>query len=155
MSTATERLQQAITVLRSRLADERGVYVRNKNRFEVYYPNEWKVVGPAIVAIANYYHSEIVRAKHDLADWMNGHEVHGTYGDLDAVEMVHDTLEELQPLLDAASKAAAVYNQQKEDPLNAATGKMDYEAALGEANAALELITEMQKVIEEKSYAER
>ncbi len=155
MSTATERLQQTIIVLRSSLADERGVYTRWKNRLEVYYPNEWKIVSPAIVAVAQYYHGEIVRAKHDLADWMNGHEVHGTYGDSDAVGMIHDTLEELLPLLEAASKAATTYNKQKTDPMDAATGKMDYESALGEVNAALDLIKDMQKALEDIAYAER
>lgn len=154
MSTATERLQKTIHVLRSRLADERGIYTRYKNQLELYYPKEWAIVGPAIVAVAQYYHGEIVRAKHDLADWMNGHEVHGTYGDLDAVDMLHETIGELQPLLDAASKAANSYNR-NEDPLNAAESGMDAESATGEVQAAITLITDMQKAIEEKCYAER
>ncbi len=155
MSTATERLQQTITVLRSRLADERGVYTRYKKELELYYPKEWAIAGPAIVAVAQYYHGEIVRAKHDLADWMQGHEVHGTYGDSDCVEMVHDTLKELGPLLDAASKAAADYNKETENPMNAATAKMDAESALGEANAAVEMLQDMKKALEEICYAER
>lgn len=155
MSTAIERLQQTIVVLRSRLADERGVYTHYKKKLEVFYPEEWKVVGPAIVAVAQYYHGEIVRAKHDLADWMNGHEMHGTYGDSDAVEMLHDTLKELLPLLENVTTASDRYNEQSGDPLEAGTAQMDKDNATGEAGAALDLIKDMQKALEETAYGER
>ena len=155
MSTATERLQKTLLVLRSKLADERGFYLRNKSKFELYYPNEWKIVHASIVAVAQYYHGEIVRAKHDLADWMNGHEVHGTYADLDAVDMIHEMCGELGTLLEDATAKAGRYNQEKADPLNAGAAKMEYDEALGEVQACLDLMSEMQKVVEEKTYAER
>lgn len=155
MSTAIERLQQTIQALRSRLADERGVYLFYKKKLEVFYPEEWKIVGPAIVAVAQYYHGEIVRAKHDLADWMNGHEMHGTYGDSDAVEEIHTTLKELLPLLENVTSTGSRYTEMSGDPLEAGTAKMDEENAKGEAGAALDMIKDMHKALEEIAYGER
>lgn len=155
MSTATERLQKATQVLRSKLADERGVYYRNQKKFEVYHPNEWKVVSEAIKTIALYYHGEIVRAKHDLADWMNGHEVHGTYGDNEAVPEIHTTIDELLPMIEDAGRALAKYNSRQTDPLDASNIKAVADEKLGEVKAALELIEDLRKGLEEVCYAER
>ena len=155
MSTATERLQKAIISLRSRLADERGVYTRYQNKLQLLYPTEWKIVAPAIVAIANYYYGEIVRAKHDLADWMNGHEVHGTYADSDAVELIHDCCAELVRALEVAADAGNRYNQTKKDPIAAAPVKMEYDSAMSDVAGAMDLIPDVVKGLEEITYAER
>lgn len=156
MSTATERLQQTIQVLRSKLAEERKVYHVSRERLEVYYPNEWKLVAEAIKTVALYWHGEIVRAKHDLADWMNGHEVRGTYGGLESVTELHEiVLKDLPDLLDAAGKAKERYNSQQIDPLDAGASKGEYESAIGELKAAVDLIQSLAKDIEEKCYAER
>lgn len=155
MSTVVERLKQTTQVLRSKIDEERNLYMKHKGQLELYYPNEWKVVAEAIKTVALYCNGEIARAKHDVADWMNGHEVHGTYGDLDSIDMLHECLDYLLVALDAAGKAADRYNREQHDPVKAGTAKMDAEAALGEVKAALELIQDMAKNIEERCYAER
>jgi len=153
-ATATERLKQATQVLRSRLADERGYYMRQKKRFEVYYPNEWKILSGGIIAIANYYHGEIVRAKHDLADWMNGHEVHGTYGDLGSVDDFHSTIDDVLEVLEKTGKAKARYDSAK-TPEEASDRRYEYDEAISERDSAIEFMQSLIKDIEENSYAER
>ena len=153
-TTATERLKQATQVLRSRLADERGYYMRQKKRFEVYYPNEWKILSSGIVAIANYYHGEIVRAKHDFADWMNGHEVHGTYGDLGSVDDFHSTIDDVLEVLEKTGKAKMRYDRAKTLE-EASDCRYEYDEAIGERDSAIEFMQSLIKDIEENSYAER
>ena len=155
MSTAKERLQTAVTSLRSSLANERTFYNTYKNKLELFYPGEWKIYSAAIVAVAQYYNGEIVRAKHDLADWMNGHEVHGTYADSDAVTEIHDLGPQLLELLEDAGKKALRYNERKQDPISAAEYKVEYDEAAGEVGACLDLIVDLTKALEEITYAER
>lgn len=154
-NTATERLQQTIQALRFSLANERKVYHNAREMLEVYYPNEWKVVADAVKDVALYYHGEIVRAKHDLADWIQGHEVHGTYGDRESVDEIHTLLKVLPELLDVAGKLKARYDSERSDSINSSTAKLQYENAEREVQAAIDMIKDMAKDIEEHCYAER
>jgi hypothetical protein len=122
----TEWFQQTIQTLRSSIEAERGYYTKTKAKLELL-PEEWNIVHEGIVAVANYYNGEIVRVKHDLADFMSGHEIHGTYGDLDIVKELHTTVDQIPDLM----------------------GEHD------ELVAALEMIEALTTGIEERSYAER
>ncbi len=155
MSTAKERLQAAIVSLRSSLNHERGVYATYENKLKLFYPTEWKIYAASIVAIAQYYNGEIVRAKHDLADWMNGHEVHGTYADTDVVTELHDLGPELIKLLEDAGNKGLRYNERKQDPISAVSAKLEYDEAAKEVGACLDMIADLTKALEEITYAER
>lgn len=157
MVKPADHLKQTLTNLRSRLADEREYYMAKKKQLELYYPNEWKIVSPAIVAVANYLHGEIVRAKHDVADWMNGHEVQSGYGKSDAVEEIHKTINELPEMLELASKASVEHNNHVNDPMGLSTGAgaNDYQAAMSDVEGALVFIKDLTTGLEEISYGER
>lgn len=154
MVTPAEHLKTTAQTLRSKIADERDLYMRRKAQFEVYYPNEWKEISEGIVLIANYFNGEIVRAKHDLADWMNGHEVKGTYGTLDAVGEFHDTLDDVLEVLEKYGKAKSKYDSAK-TPESAAELRYELDDAAGEKDGAMDFIRALVKGIEENCYAER
>lgn len=126
MVTATERYKEITQILRSKLAEERNYYMRTKAKLSLL-PEEWNIVHEAIVAIANYYNGEIVRAKHDLADYMVGHEIHGNYADLDILPEIHECINQLPDLIPEHEELVA----------------------------ALDMIQTLTASVEEKSYAER
>lgn len=150
-----EEAKKILKTLRSKMQEERKIYAYFQDQLAVYYPNEWKIVAEAIKAVALYYHGEIVRCKHDLADWMNGHDVAGEYGTSQRVKKLHDHLQELPALLEIAGKAKQMYEQQKSDPVAAASANITYEHHLGQAEAKLRAIEEATKMVERKSYAQR
>lgn len=96
--TPTEKLKSTIQILRSKISEERQLYYKTQNKFENNPIVRDKLL-EGIKAVALYYNGEIVRVKHDLADWMNGHEVHGNYGFLSTIADLHDSIHEIPKLL--------------------------------------------------------
>ncbi len=134
MTTVIERLKAAITVLRSRLAAERETYLAWHKKFTHMGSAYWPEVSAAIKIIAFYYHGEIVRAKHDTADYILGHEVHGTYGDSNAVEEIHEAIASLYDNIVALESDGSAMDERR-----------DY----------AELITNIANALEEVTYAEK
>lgn len=154
MSYAESR-KQILHNLRSKLIAERKFYARYKGELEVYHPNEWAIVSEVIKTIASYFHSEIVRCKHDTANWMNGFDVSDDYGDELAVEMIHGYVSELPGLLDTSGNAAQKYERVKADPIVAASAKMEHDKTVKLIEASIEEIKKAAKRLEDVSYGER
>ena len=143
MSTPTEHLQQTTANLQSKLTDERRFYEAQKAAFSVFYPDQWVVVGSALIAIAYYYKAEIVRARNDLADWMQGHDVHSTYGKSEIINEIHWYIMEMMKLLEEYGKNKANGNEK------------EAETSLHEATGAIESLQDLTKAIQEETYAGR
>ena len=143
MSTVVERLQQTITALRSRLANERKVYMDWSGKFSQHGASYWPNVSAAIKIIAFYYHGEIVRCKHDTADYMLGHEVHGTYGDAKAVEELHDAISELH------INAASLDEEKEKGNTVVITELEDY------IKDSAKFVDDLATALEEVTYAEK
>lgn len=125
--TASQRLAQTIQILRSRIAEERLLYGNMQRTLETDFPEAWAAVSQAIKDVAVYYSGEIARAKNDMADWMQGHKVVGTYADHDAVNAVHEYINDIR----------IMFPDPDED----------------EMKAAVELIRDMLPAVEEARYA--
>ncbi len=143
MLSPTEHLQQTTAHLQSRLAEERKYYDAQKSAFSIFYPDQWVVVGQAMVAVGYYFKAEMVRVRNDLADWMQGHDVHGSYGKSEVVPEIHWYIDELLKLIEAYGT-----NKANGDEVAAAE-------SLHEANGAIESLKDLTKSIQEETYAGR
>lgn len=94
----SQRLNAAIQILRSSIARERTLYVEMQRVLEKDFPDAWAEVSNGIKAIAIYYNGEIARAKNDLADWMNGHDVGGTYADAPIIKDLHEYIDSVKEM---------------------------------------------------------
>lgn len=94
----SQKLKQTIANLRSKLKAEREYYIRERAFHANDHPAEWLIIDKAIKAVAFYYHGEIVRSKHDTANFMNGLDSDDDYGADGGVEAIHMSIAELPRL---------------------------------------------------------
>lgn len=104
----SEKLKQTIALLRSKLAAERKYYIRNREAWVFEHPEEWQIIDKAIKAVAFYYHGEIVRSKHDTANFMNGLDTDEDYGADGGVEAIHLSIAELPRLFKEAEDGTEI-----------------------------------------------
>lgn len=146
-------LQATTADLQSKINAERLQYVNFKRLLADGYPDTWKDVEKALVAIASYYRAEQVKAKHDLALYMQGHDITAAYGASDLIESAHLQINRVPGIIhdvDAAKKGAKRF---RNDPIQYGTMMTDVEFAEKALAAELDLLREITTEIEGITYA--
>lgn len=147
-----ESRKQILHSLRSKQQGEKNRFHMLKTELEVFHPKEWKILAEAITTIFIYYRTEMVRCKHDTANYMKGFDNNDVYGDSPVIPGMLDIIARARQQIKDVDVAAEKYRKVEDNPIEAGGARLDYETEVDTLKSTLEELQKTTKKMRGEYY---